>query len=68
MSDDIDPSGDPAIDAPPAEARALCRICYGSGERRVRRAAVLFSDHLLGGTAVVPETCQYCWGDGWLDL
>jgi DnaJ-class molecular chaperone len=68
MSDAVDPAGDPALEAPPEEARALCRACYGSGEVRVKRAAVLFSTHLLGGTAVVPETCTYCLGEGWYDL
>jgi hypothetical protein len=63
MSDDTDPG----VHAPPA-SRALCRLCYGSGERRVQRAAVLFEEHWLGGTAVVPEICGYCLGEGWYDM
>lgn len=67
MSDDID-HGPETADHAPTAARALCRECFGSGERRVQRAAVLFSAHILGGTAVVPETCAYCDGEGWYDL
>jgi DnaJ-class molecular chaperone len=65
MSDDIDPAPDTSeLGAP----RALCRKCYGSGERRIQRAAVLCGPDYLGGTAVVPETCAYCDGEGWYEL
>jgi hypothetical protein len=67
MNDDFEPGSMTAGEAAIA-ARALCRECFGSGERRVQRAAVLFSAHILGGTAIVPETCGYCDGEGWYDL
>lgn len=74
MSDDLEPTPSgggfgPAPDGDEAFApRAMCRKCYGSGERRIQRAAVIGSPEYLGGTAVVPEMCVYCDGEGWLEL
>lgn len=62
------PAEEPAGDGTSRETRMLCRICYGSGELRVQRSALLPSSEIMGGTAIVLAPCRHCAGDGWLTL